>query len=92
MNYNFNLFQIYLFFIIYSNHHFHTLKPKCLFLQSVRFCIKTDYNICLSLLMLMTVLVDSYPVNVLSALVNLLRVYLGWNLEDNLLLILNRMR
>ena len=42
--------------------------------------------------MLMTVLVDSYPVNVLSALVNLLRVYLGWNLEDNLLLILNKMR
>ena len=42
--------------------------------------------------MLMTVLVDSYPVNVLSALVKLLRVYLGWNLEDNLLLILNKMR
>ena len=42
--------------------------------------------------MLMTVLIDSYPVNVLSALVNLLRVYLGWNLEDNLLLILNKMR
>ena len=42
--------------------------------------------------MLMTVPVDSYPVNVLSALVNLLRVYLGWNLEDNLLLILNKMR
>ena len=84
MFYRVFIIQICLFFIIYSNHHFHTLKPKCLFLQSVRFCIKTDYNICLSLLMLMTVLVDSYPVNVLSALVKLLRVYLGWNLEDNL--------
>ena len=90
MNYfKFTYFLLFILIIIFT-----LFNPKCLFLQSVRFCIKTDYNIniCLSLLMLMTVLVDSYPVNVLSALVNLRGVYLGWNLEDNLLLILNKMR
>ena len=88
MNYfKFTYFLLFILIIIFT-----LFNPKCLFFQSVRFCIKTDYNICLSLLMLMTVLVDSYPVNVLSVLVNLLRVYLGWNLEDNLLLILNKMR
>ena len=85
--FKFTYFLLFILIIIFT-----LQKPKCLFLQSVRFCIKTDYNICLSLLMLMTVPVDSYPVNELSALVNLLRVYLGWNLEDNLLLILNKMR
>ena len=85
--FKFTYFLLFILIIIFTFQN-----PKCLFLQSVRFCIKTDYNICLSLLMLMTVAVDSYPVNELSALVNLLRVYLGWNLEDNLLLILNKMR